>query len=57
MSNNKPKKEFLKELQSSIMKFDEIDKQVDWSELPPEWWLDMMDIRQKMFNISQKFKA
>ena len=29
-----------------IKDIDEIDKETPWSEIEPDWWLDMMELRR-----------
>jgi hypothetical protein len=51
-----PRQKFVSEMQSIISKLDAIDKETPWQHVEPEWWLEMMDIRQKAFDAVQKFK-
>lgn len=52
-----PRQKFVSEMKPIISKLDAIDKETPWQHTEPEWWLEMMEIRQKAFNAMQKFKA
>lgn len=51
-----PRQKFLVEMSNLITVLDAIDKETPWQHVEPEWWLEMMDIRKKAFDASQKFK-
>ena len=49
-----PKEEFYKLLEEICDKVDIIDENTPWSEVEPQWWLDMMEIRRKVVNSKLK---
>jgi len=52
---NSHKEKFLSCVDVLIDSFNAIDKEVYYTSVEPDWWLDMADIKRKLINIKQKY--
>lgn len=52
-----PKEKFQTELNNFIEVIDKIDKETPWSVVEPDWWVDMIEIRQLCHKVLSKHKS
>ena len=48
------KQNYLSMLEYFLNKIDKVDKQTPWQEIEPEWWIDMIEIREFILNKKEK---
>ena len=54
MKNEKQKSDFTNLLIDTSAKISAIDKETEWQDYEPEWWVEMMELKRQIQTLLQK---